>query len=288
MKKLSFLAVVIFLFGCTEVPPVIDFSEPVLLATDTTYITRDLPQNVKKNVLIEDISGVRCNNCPKAADIAHDIQDKYPNRIAVLTLHSNRYGPFTAPYPESKDTFNTVEATEIVSNLIGEPSGLPAGAIDRKVFAGKTSKINQQYETWESQVVEQLALTPKADLELELIKQQGREIIANVKATVLAEDPSATYLSVFIVESHIKSKQKMPDNTYDKDYLHNSILRKAVTNYAGVKLADNVEVGRVFEKGFVFTIPEKYDINYCSIVVLINKNEQATTEVVQSIEKSIE
>ena len=288
MKKLSFLAVVIFLFGCTEVPPVIDFSEPVLLATDTTYITRDLPQNVKKNVLIEDISGVRCNNCPKAADIAHDIQDKYPNRIAVLTLHSNRYGPFTAPYPESKDTFNTVEATEIVSNLIGEPSGLPAGAIDRKVFAGKTSKINQQYETWESQVVEQLALTPKADLELELIKQQGREIIANVKATFLAEDPSATYLSVFIVESHIKSKQKMPDNTYDKDYLHNSILRKAVTNYAGVKLADNVEVGRVFEKGFVFTIPEKYDINYCSIVVLINKSEQATTEVVQSIEKSIE
>lgn len=288
MKKLSFLAVVIFLFGCTEVPPVIDFSEPVLLATDTTYITRDLPQNVKKNVLIEDISGVRCNNCPKAADIAHDIQDKYPNRIAVLTLHSNSYGAFTAPYPESKDTFNTVEATEIVSNLIGEPSGLPAGAIDRKVFAGKTSKINQQYETWESQVVEQLALTPKADLELELTKQQGREIIANVKATFLAEDPSATYLSVFIVESHIKSKQKMPDNTYDKDYLHNSILRKAVTNYAGVKLADNVEVGRVFEKGFVFTIPEKYDINYCSIVVLINKNEQATTEVVQSIEKSIE
>jgi len=288
MKKLSFLAVVIFLFGCTEVPPVIDFSEPVLLATDTTYITRDLPQNVKKNVLIEDISGVRCNNCPKAADIAHDIQDKYPNRIAVLTLHSNTYGAFTAPYPESKDTFNTVEATEIVSNLIGAPSGLPAGAIDRKVFAGKTSKINQQYETWESQVVEQLALTPKADLELELTKQQGREIIANVKATFLAEDPSATYLSVFIVESHIKSKQKMPDNTYDKDYLHNSILRKAVTNYAGVKLADNVEVGRVFEKGFVFTIPEKYDINYCSIVVLINKNEQATTEVVQSIEKSIE
>jgi len=288
MKKLSFLAVVIFLFGCTEVPPVIDFSEPVLLATDTTYITSDLPQNVKKNVLIEDISGVRCNNCPKAADIAHDIQDKYPNRIAGLTLHSNKYGAFTAPYPESKDTFNTVEATEIVRNFIGEPSGLPAGAIDRKVFAGKTSKINQQYETWESQVVEQLALTPKADLELELIKQQGREIIANVKATFLAEDPSATYLSVFIVESHIKAKQKMPDNTYDKDYLHNSILRKAVTNYAGVKLAYNLEVGRVFEKGFVFTIPEKYDINYCSIVVLINKNEQATTEVVQSIEKSIE
>lgn len=293
MKQSSFLIFIILLFGCTEVPPFIDYSQPILLATDTTYITSDIPQNVKKNVLIEDISGVRCNNCPKAAEIAHDIQDKYPNRIVVLTLHSNNYAAFTAPYPESKDTFNTDEATQIVSNLIGEPTGLPAGAIDRKVFAGKTSKINQQYESWESQVIEQMAIIPKADLQLEIIKQSGREIIANVKATFLEEDPSPTFMSVFIIESHIKSKQKMPDNTYDKDYLHNSILRKGITNFSGLKLADNVEVGRVFEKGFVFELPEKYDIEYCSMVVLINKNEKLQdgsfyTEVIQSTEKSIE
>lgn len=293
MKKYTFLTCLVLLFGCTEIPPIIDFSEPVLLATDTTYVTTDIPQDVKKNVLVEDISGVRCNNCPKAAEIAHDIQDKYPNRIVVLTLHSNKYGAFTAPYPESKDTFNTEESTEIISNLIGEPSGLPAGAIDRKIFDGKTSKINQQYESWESQVIEQLALTPKADLQLEVIKQENRRVIANVKATFLEADATPTFMSVFIIESHIKSKQKLPDNTYDKDYLHNSILRKAVTNYAGTKLADNVEVGRVFEKGFVFDLPEKYDLAYCDIVVLLNKNEKLPdnsflTEVLQCVEKPVE
>ena len=106
IKQFGLWVTLLFIFGCTEVPPFIDFSEPILLAKDTTYITTDIPQNVLKNVLIEDISGVKCNNCPKAADIAHDIQGKNDlGRVVVMTLHSNKYGAFTAPYSDSKDTF---------------------------------------------------------------------------------------------------------------------------------------------------------------------------------------
>ena len=289
IKQFGLWVTLLFIFGCTEVPPFIDFSEPILLAKDTTYITTDIPQNVLKNVLIEDISGVKCNNCPKAADIAHDIQGKNDlGRVVVMTLHSNRYGAFTAPYSDSKDTFNTVEATEIVSNLIGELSGLPAGAIDRKLFDGKTSKVNQQYETWEAQVNEQLVLDAKAELEVEIINQGNRNIIANIKTTFVEVDATPVFLSIFIVENKIKSKQKMPDNTYDSDYVHYSILRKGVTNYAGLKLAESVEVGRVFEKGIEINIPEKYDITNCTIVTLINKNQSGVTEIVQCAETQIE
>ncbi len=289
IKQFGFWVTLLFFFGCTEVPPFIDYSEPILLAKDTTYITSDIPQSVLKNVLIEDISGVKCNNCPKAADIAHEIQGKNDEgRVVVMTLHSNRYGAFTAPYSDSKDTFNTVEATEIVSNLIGEPSGLPAGAIDRKLFDGKTSKVNQQYETWEAQVNEQLVLEAKAAVELEIINQGNRKIIANIKTTFVEDDATPVFLSVFIIENKIKSKQKLPDNTYDKDYVHYSILRKGVTNYAGTLLAQSVEAGRVFEKGIEIDIPEKYNIDNCAIVVLINKNQGGVTEIVQCAEKHIE
>ena len=96
------------------------------------------------------------------------------------------------------------------------------------------------------------------------------------------------FLSIFIVENKIKSKQKMPDNTYDSDYVHYSILRKGVTNYAGLKLAESVEVGRVFEKGIEINIPEKYDITNCTIVTLINKNQSGVTEIVQCAETQIE
>ncbi|MFT5723065.1 MAG: hypothetical protein ACI9JN_000170 [Bacteroidia bacterium] len=290
MKKLNLIWIVVILFGCKEVPPFIDRSAPIVLASDTTYITTDIPQNIKKNVLIEDISGVRCNNCPKAAVIAHDIQERNdPGRIVVLTLHSNKNGGFTMPFEngESKDTFNTIEATEIISTLIGEPIGLPAGAIDRKLFEGETSKVNQKYATWESQVNLQLALEAKAKLELEVIKKSGRTVVANVKTTFAEADATPVYLSIFIVESKIKSKQKLPDNTYDKDFVHNAILRKGVTNYAGIELAQSVEIGRVFEKGFEFEIPEKYIMDNCTIVVLVNKNDPESTEIIQCIEMPI-
>ena len=291
MKPIRFVIylAVITITSCTEIPPFIDYSEPVVLLKDTTYLTSDIPQNPLKNVLIEDISGVRCNNCPKAADIAHNIQDNNDEgRVVVLTLHSNKYGAFTRPFGEGYDTFNTVVATEIISSLIGEPAGLPAGAIDRKLFDGRTSKINQKYETWVSDVNAQLALSATAVVDLEVINQGERKLAANVKTTFTKDDEDKVYLSVFLVESHILSKQKMPDNTYKDDYEHNSILREGITAYGGLKLADNVEAGRVFEKGFELIVPEKYNLTECSIVVLINKNDGNSTEVIQCAEKHVE
>ncbi len=275
--------------SCKEVPPLIDFSEPILLARDTTYVTTDIPQNPLKSVLIEDVSGVKCNNCPRAAIIAHDVQKKYAEgRVIVMTLHSNDFGAFTSPYADSKDTFNTAEATQIIQDLyIGNVAGLPTGCIDRKVFDGETQSL-LAYAKWETKVDEQLLETPKVLVDVEIIRKPGRTIIANVKATFLEDDATPVYMSVFITESHILSKQKMPDNTYDKNFEHNFILRKGVTTFSGLRLAESVEVGRVFEKGFEIDIPEKYKIENCSIVVLINKIGATSNEVLQSAEGQID
>ncbi|MBO6516018.1 MAG: Omp28-related outer membrane protein [Bacteroidia bacterium] len=289
MKRRLGLALVLFasIMGCKEIPPPIDFSEPILLARDTTYVTTDIPTNPEKSVLIEDISGVKCNNCPKAADVAHDVQKKNPGRVVVLTLHSTDFAVFTAPYSDSRDTFNTEESTQIVRTLHqGNVAGLPTGGVDRKVFDGETQSLIP-YTTWEARVNEQLDLKAKATLDLELIKEAGRRVIANVKTTFTEADATPVYMSVFIVESHILSKQKMPDNSFNPDFEHNSILREGVTTFSGIKLADNVEAGRVFEKGFTIDIPEKYVMEDCSVVVLINKQDEFNKEVVQCAEEFI-
>jgi len=138
LKILGLILIALFA-SCSEVPPIIDHSEPVLLATDTTYISAEVPRGTLKNVLIEDISGVQCNNCPKVADIAHQIkEDEGEGRVVVMTLHSKKFGIFTNPFSDSQDTFNTDEATQIVDNFVGNINGLPAGSIDRKVFEGNT------------------------------------------------------------------------------------------------------------------------------------------------------
>lgn len=56
-KTILALFVSLLILSCGEIPPFVDFSEPILLARDTTYITNDIPSTALKNVLLEDISG---------------------------------------------------------------------------------------------------------------------------------------------------------------------------------------------------------------------------------------
>src|SRR5688572_24500027 len=69
--SLLFLIPLTFL-SCEEEPPFIDFSPPYK-TKDTTYINLTIPPAQNKAVLIEDITGVRCVNCPDAAKKARDI-----------------------------------------------------------------------------------------------------------------------------------------------------------------------------------------------------------------------
>lgn len=284
MKGSAVLVFLISLMACVETPPFIDYSKPILLSRDTTYSVSPIPPPQLKNVLIEDISGVRCVNCPEAAEIAHDIVDKHAKgRINVLTLHSTKFAVYTRPII---DTFNTKEATDIIHNLIGEPLGLPIGAVDRKIFAGKTDPLLSP-ATWESYVNQQLLLDPQANLELSVIPNKAnRTAIVNIKVTVLEPIADPVHLSIFISESHIKSPQKTLQGEVS-DFEHNFILRKGITSYNGLKLADNLTAGTVFEKGFEVSIPDKWVYDNCEIMVLVNKVKSEDNVVLQSASKSL-
>jgi len=280
-----FSALLLFVTGCKEIPPFIDYSTPILLARDTTYVLNNTPEAEDKNVLIEDISGVRCINCPEAAEIAHDIQDRNEEgRVVVMTLHTKKIANFTRPY---SDTFNTDEATFIVDNLIdGSVSGLPTGSVDRKIYSGKTDALLKP-ATWETFANEQLLLKTKANLNLDLVvDKEKRSVIANVKATFLSDFPEGAYLSLFITESHILSHQ-LVDTGVKPDFEHNFILRKGITPHNGIKLASVIEKNRVFEKGFEFTIPEKWVFENCNIVVLLNPVKQGANDIIQTKEQKI-
>ena len=286
---IAFVALAAF-NSCSEIPPYIDFSRPIIIyRADTTYVTTNLPTGVQRNILIEDISGVKCNNCPRAADIAHNIQaDNDSGRVIVMTLHSWDFAELTAPYPESKDTLNTDEATRIVQNLhIGNVAGLPAGGIDRLVFEGETQSLIP-YWKWEAKANERLAVPAVADLTLTMEVKEDRVMTGTMRTTFLQDIETPILMSLFILENDIKTKQKMPDNTYNKDYKHYSVLRKALTPITGVKLADNAEIGRVYERVFEFEVPEKYVFENCSVVALISTVTADDNEVLQSAEAHID
>ena len=76
----------------------------------------------------------------------------------------------------------------------------------------------------------------------------------------------------------------MPDNSYDKDFINNLILRRGITPYNGILLSDDIEFGRVFVKRVEFAVPDKYELENCSLVVIINRVNTGDDEILNCAE----
>ena len=90
---------------------------PQQYAIDTTfypglwsdYLAIDYPiftanTNSQRNALIEDYTGHKCNNCPNAAIVAHDIEIANPGRVFVASIHA-------APSATGTSSFQSFDAS---------------------------------------------------------------------------------------------------------------------------------------------------------------------------------
>ncbi|MFT5513122.1 MAG: hypothetical protein ACI8SE_001522 [Bacteroidia bacterium] len=283
--SLSFLILIVSSFvwySCNDEKLVYEPEEIDSLTYDTTYIDTNLPNNILKNVLVEHIAGVRSSNCPNASKLIEDIQSNHDvGRVVGLTLHSEKYGVFTSPYTESQDSFNTSEATLISQYLIGDVNGLPSGAVDRKLFS-ENNKVNMYTNSWEKFVNIQLNDSAQVGLKIATEHYQRRKYLVYVRTSFIVAQNTPTNLSLFLVEDHILSAQLSSNRVIDQNYEHNSILRFGFTPYDGELLRSKIAVDQVFEKGLVVDIPENFNVENCSIVAIVNKND-SSDEVLQCL-----
>lgn len=265
--------------SCTEIPPFIDFSDGPVVLKDTTYISTNIPAKPPKNALIEDISGVRCVNCPAASETAKQLLSKYGEKVSLITLHPTSLRQYTTPH-QGYDTLSTEVAELIMTQILGTPAGLPAGAVNRTRFAGE-NRTTMAHTSWEKYVQEEIALFTPVVLENAFSgTETERKGVLSVKVSLAESVNRPLALSVFLLESDIISKQSTPDG-YEEKYKHVHVLREGVTPYNGIKLGDNFEAGRVFEKDFEIQISPKYVYNNCSFVVIVHYADAQGSEVLQ-------
>ncbi|MBI1306269.1 MAG: Omp28-related outer membrane protein [Bacteroidetes bacterium] len=290
IKFLIFLSVLITFIGCEEIPPIINYNVLIELSRDTSYLTTSSLPTQLRNVLTEDISGDKCPNCPNAAVLAHNIKEgNDKGRVVIMTLHMWDLVKLTAPL--GKDTLNTDDATYIVKNqIIGDLPGLPNGAVNRKIFNGKSDAILTP-SSWEAYVNQDLSLTSDIYAELKLIPdKENRSVIANIKVVFLKEMDERINMTLALTENHIIGPQEMKVNGNSvivDNYEHNFILRKTITPYDGIILGETFERGRTFEKGFEFTLPAKSNFDNCTVVLLIHKTGATDKQVLQVVEANL-
>ena len=204
-----------------ELPPVImtEQEKPLL---DTFYIG-SVPAAAIKKVLLFDVTGVRCNNCPKAAALAKNLATSNAGRIEVVALYPKT--PMSLTYPWAGfDTMSTVEADQIATALGGITS-LPLGAVDQVAYNG--SKLLNTSD-WGAAITAQLAKTSPFNLEVKSIWQsaEGRARV-QVKAVANINIASNYKWVMAITESKVKSKQSDQDapGGVVEDYEHEHALR---------------------------------------------------------------
>lgn len=278
MKQLRYLAIAAFVLmfvSCEEEPPILRKTEKPLL--DTTYLMT-APSAQPKRVWLADITGVKCTNCPEAAEIAHQIYKENPNRVELLALYPTFFPSLTGPW-EGYDTLVLQEANEIIA---GEPVGIPRGLVDNIVYNG--NRFIDRF-SWRSVVDDRFQLTTPINLDLQTSwsnsEDQGR---IELTATANQSFNKPVLFNMAIVEDGIIGKQSdgREPSGYIKDYEFNHVFRKSITSPIGDTLSNGFGVaGFTIEKHYYISKEPKWNEDNLSCLIWISDAE--TKEVLQTI-----
>jgi hypothetical protein len=277
---LIILSFALILNACKEEPPYINLV-PENAVGDTTYIKLPAPSPEPRNILIEEVTGVRCPNCPKAQAEAKTISDNNPGRINVLTIHPlNKLSALTRPFDQTVGDQHTsaydfrTEAGAQIFEMVGVSSALPIGNINRKLFSSETSR-NIDYQKWSAYVVSELTQTTPLNIDLKA-KNAGDSIEIEVELTYTQSAPDSNYLTIAILESEMEDVQESKDGSgnviYVEDYMHNHVLRTVVTGYFGDLLKGTYEPGRVFYKKFRVKKDPKWNAAHLDALAIVHLN----------------
>lgn len=235
--------IVLSLFSCKEEGPFINFEDGQTTLVDTSYLSSTPIPSQNKNVLFEEFSGVRCSNCPAGNAATNSIYTANPGRVVPVTVHSDFLG---FPYENDQDLRNT-EANEI-ANSLGPVGQKPAAFVNRKVINGL--RLLGSISTWSAEINNELAQSSFVNMNLEIVSSDLTARTLRYRITLSYSAAAAHHnLGFFLTESEIETDQ-LDGSVLISDYIHEFVLRKAITPIIGEDLASAVEQNTVIIKEF--------------------------------------
>lgn len=240
-----------------------------------------------QKVFLEDFTGYRCTNCPRATATANNLIAEYGDRVVVAAVHcSNEFAAPTTTDPSEpfyKD-FRT-ESGEIyyIYNAY-DIQGLPSGVINRLGIDGASQAVPDLF--WADIMAEWMAdNNPEIYIEIEHanFNADSSAIDVDVMVKPISLDPSENYyFNMAILENGIDEAQKNASNDIIYDYVHNHVLRGNSHGPWGIiGFPGDVEIGD--DEGFHFNFRMDFANEWvpenCEIVVYAAK--ESTREIVQ-------
>ncbi len=254
------------------------------ITVDTTGVDLAHPTAIR-NVLLEDITGHRCNNCPRAARIAQALKDDlYGDDLIIVGVHA---GSFAPPYPPIGDgQYDTDHRTEagIAYQQAYQVTFFPAGLVSRRSFSG--SRIVSE-GSWGATVSEIIDTPVPFDIWIDTIMVSNGRMSTVVKMhlseNVTGDHNMVVYLTEDpVVDWQLDSEATPPDVP---DYAHPHVLRANLNGTWGTPVVNgSAPSGRVVTLAISdFSLNPAWNVNNLSLVAWVY--DTASEEVWQATER---
>ena len=208
------------------------------------------PEN--RVILIEEITGVSCPNCPAGAATIADFKATYPDNVISVAYHSPPN--FTETRPTSIYDFKRDEAADIQSS-IGGAFGKPSAAFNRQVQSNNFVWAGF-IDAWPGLAQAELDKPATFLLDIEnTYNEDTRALSCKVIGMPRITNEDSYFIHVMITENNIIDAQL--DQTTDiEDYEHDHVFHKLLTNSVnGEAFSSGVTDGSAIEATFNFTLP---------------------------------
>lgn len=220
------------------------------------------PAEVGRAVLIEDLTGQRCINCPTGTDIINGIIQTYgEDNVIAVGIHC---GPLGFKGNSKRVGLMTDTGDEYYKKRAnGTNLGQPSAVFNRKI--GPSDNFNN----WAAEVGS--IISEKANLSVNIANAydaKKRELTIKVEAYGVNDTVSVSgKLQVWIVEDGIKAMQMMPDGSANQEYVHNHVFRAAVNGTWGEEVT--VKEGETTSKDYSYVLPETWNAENISVIAFV-------------------
>lgn len=212
-----------------------------------TYISDTIPEAQAKRILIEEMSGVDCVNCPAGAEELEKMSQENPGTIEIVTVHA---GSLTTPFKESRqDLRMPLEKRNAYTKLLGDPSK-PCAAFDRLPLGSNEVKyMVRNYNSWPNALSQAKTLHSSTPINIGIktsYNSTGDYYDIEAKVVYNKALTAQNALHVFLTESDIMDIQNTPDDKR-AEYRFNHVLRDALTPIDGLPFLTDLaskEAGR--------------------------------------------
>jgi len=238
-----------------------------------------------KTVLVEEVTGIRCQNCPIGSQTLVALQQQYgADKLVVVSIHAA--GNFSLPYASSKEDFRSAETQEL-ANYVGPLEGFPTAAINRKLLPNETSIFITPHTRWGGEVAQDLQDDPSIAVTLDQTFDPATRAL-NLKVGMLPDQNlSGEYrLTVLITQDSIQDAQ-LNGSTLIPNYIHRHVVRDVVSAPSGDIISEPFEIGQLITKSYNVVLPDTWEAKHCNVVAYVHNGGTPNKVVLQVAEKHV-